>query len=545
MECEGIKELLSAYLDGELTEEESGTVRAHLERCPDCRREIEQFRKVSALYRDLDDPEPPADLEKRVLAEVGRMRMMRVPVRTRFFFFPKPLLALAATVLVVCGAAAIAGLLIPTREPMRLAKTDVEDELPTALPVEQRKGLEEVVEGVPAVIEPEGTRAYSKQEAARDFLEVPEVLARARTEQEEMSAEVKLSRPAEPAPVPSKEVVADLEAADKVVELARAAPDTVSEEKVAAGVIAETAKMVREAAVEEQETEKLKPRAEPATPATFFEHRGGAAPSQADIGPDDVRRFAARQPRDDGGTRLGLSEESAARYERALGGVRDATEYAVPVRESTLTRGLPEGVVVAGKPLQVSERGRVEPVLAPTDKDKPAKMFPFRYDTVIPIGEAISVEVDGPETIRVEIEVVSAQFKRDGDNVAVEIVLEHAADLPEALERDAIVLAIEGKFFTVGTDTGEGKLAHLPLGELELAALWQDSMEEVPARETERTFFGLAIKGKKMSHKVVKTVGAEKLAGARIFSIELKRKPKRPEDGSNPVVIPRVRQSEE
>jgi len=75
MECEGIKELLSAFLDGELTEEESSAVRAHLERCPDCRKEIEAFRKVSALYRDLEDPEPPADLEERVLAEVGGLRV--------------------------------------------------------------------------------------------------------------------------------------------------------------------------------------------------------------------------------------------------------------------------------------------------------------------------------------------------------------------------------------------------------------------------------------------------------------------------------------
>ena len=127
MECEGIKESLSAFLDGELTEEESSAVRAHLERCADCRKEIEAFRKMSALYRDLEDPEPPADLEERVLAEVGGLRIRRVPFWARFPSFPKPMLALAATVLVVCGAAAITARLIPSKGPMKLAKTESEE----------------------------------------------------------------------------------------------------------------------------------------------------------------------------------------------------------------------------------------------------------------------------------------------------------------------------------------------------------------------------------------------------------------------------------
>lgn len=38
--------LLSAYLDGELTQEESQPVRLHLERCPPCRRLYDELREI-------------------------------------------------------------------------------------------------------------------------------------------------------------------------------------------------------------------------------------------------------------------------------------------------------------------------------------------------------------------------------------------------------------------------------------------------------------------------------------------------------------------
>lgn len=391
MECEGIKESLSAFLDGELTEEESSNVRDHLERCPACRREIEAFRKVSALYRDLEDPEPPADLEERVLAEVGGIRMMRVPVRTRSSFpsFRKPLLALAATVLVVCGAAAIMALLTPTREPMKLAKTDVDDAAPAAFRVEERQEFDGVVEGVPAVVEPEDTRPYSKQEAARDFLEVPEVLRRGRTEPEEVSAWVKLSRLTEAPPVPSKEVVADQEAADKVVELASAVPDTVSEEKVAAaGVAAETAKPVPEA-LADKEGVLVTTRPEPADTVTYYGYRDGAAakPSEAGIELDDVKRLAAQKPREDLQFPVGAAKESAAQYETALGDYRHESDLGLYRRQTAPARALEKRM----------------------PEEEPQELQVPRFDTAFREGATTAPPVTAPADVVAESLVVAGR----------------------------------------------------------------------------------------------------------------------------------------
>jgi serpin B len=351
-------------LDGELTEEESSAVRDHIERCPDCRKEIEAFKKVSALYRDLEDPEPPADLEERVLAEVGGIRMMRVPVRTRSSFpsFRKPLLALAATVLVVCGAAAIMALLTPTREPMKLAKTDVEDAAPAAIRLERPDELDQVAARTPVAVEPEDTRPYSKQEAARGFFEVPEVVKRGRTELEELSEDLAFSRPTKTPPVQSKEVVADLETADKRVELWQAVPDAESKEKVTTlGVEGETAKPVPEAApLEERQVTPFFTKAEPAAAVTYYGYRDGAAakPSEADVELDHVRRLPAQQPLEDMRFPLGAAKESAAQYETARGDVRDTTDYAVPAPQTAPAPALEDRLVVAGRAAQPSARAR-------------------------------------------------------------------------------------------------------------------------------------------------------------------------------------------
>jgi predicted anti-sigma-YlaC factor YlaD len=76
-----LKELLDAYLDGELNASQRRQAEAHLEGCPECRSELEQRRALSSILRA--DPMPAAGKsEQRFTAEVS-MRMARKPAASR------------------------------------------------------------------------------------------------------------------------------------------------------------------------------------------------------------------------------------------------------------------------------------------------------------------------------------------------------------------------------------------------------------------------------------------------------------------------------
>lgn len=67
--CHEVQELLSAWLDGELTEEKRSRVAAHLDGCSGCRRELARLTALNEALKDLGVT-PPAGLAERVLARV-------------------------------------------------------------------------------------------------------------------------------------------------------------------------------------------------------------------------------------------------------------------------------------------------------------------------------------------------------------------------------------------------------------------------------------------------------------------------------------------
>ena len=69
-DCGYFEELISAELDGELSEAEKEALRAHLEHCENCRAYREALRAVAGTEADL--PAPPADLTGRIMDAVRR-----------------------------------------------------------------------------------------------------------------------------------------------------------------------------------------------------------------------------------------------------------------------------------------------------------------------------------------------------------------------------------------------------------------------------------------------------------------------------------------
>ena len=60
-------DLLSALVDGELTPGESAGVRAHLEACADCRRELRLISEARTLLRALPPVDPPFGFFERMV----------------------------------------------------------------------------------------------------------------------------------------------------------------------------------------------------------------------------------------------------------------------------------------------------------------------------------------------------------------------------------------------------------------------------------------------------------------------------------------------
>lgn len=75
--CESVQSSLTDYLEGQLSAALRGPLRAHLQRCPGCRRELRRELRLRELLAGLERPAAPAGFADTVLAAV----FAQVPLR--------------------------------------------------------------------------------------------------------------------------------------------------------------------------------------------------------------------------------------------------------------------------------------------------------------------------------------------------------------------------------------------------------------------------------------------------------------------------------
>lgn len=117
MQCERARELLSAYLDGELSAEERRAVAAHVEGCRSCTAQIDDFRRIGRLLAEEGRERAPASLALRVRANLAReteggegpitLPLVK-PSRLRLWPAGRPLLRQAAVIAAACVLSALA-----------------------------------------------------------------------------------------------------------------------------------------------------------------------------------------------------------------------------------------------------------------------------------------------------------------------------------------------------------------------------------------------------------------------------------------------------
>ncbi len=125
--CEEFAPLLSAYFDGELTEEENAAVRAHLGECEDCRARLDEYAQLSGAMLALGEEDVPEGFTARVMAAVRAEKAAAKPqVKKRSTW--RRWMPMAACAAIVALAAAVT---IPRTE-MKQETTSAAPDTPAA-----------------------------------------------------------------------------------------------------------------------------------------------------------------------------------------------------------------------------------------------------------------------------------------------------------------------------------------------------------------------------------------------------------------------------
>ena len=111
MDCHDVKNLLSEYIDGMLSEENTSMVKDHLARCTDCSETYESMRRIIGHMNQMESIDEPADFLERVNARLerrfslaGAFRRLFVPLRIKI---PLELAGVAAAVVLIIYFAGI------------------------------------------------------------------------------------------------------------------------------------------------------------------------------------------------------------------------------------------------------------------------------------------------------------------------------------------------------------------------------------------------------------------------------------------------------
>jgi hypothetical protein len=86
MECRGIRQRLSAYLEGIVSSEEKKIIEEHLLSCQPCSVALRNLKRTGELVRALEEVEPPHGMKQKVLARIRREQESKKSTLEKLFF---------------------------------------------------------------------------------------------------------------------------------------------------------------------------------------------------------------------------------------------------------------------------------------------------------------------------------------------------------------------------------------------------------------------------------------------------------------------------
>jgi hypothetical protein len=85
MDHAGIRDKLSAYLDGAVTPREKALIEEHLKTCPECETSLRDLRRTVERLRTMGEEEPPPWLTQRIMARIREEAAQEKGFLRRFF----------------------------------------------------------------------------------------------------------------------------------------------------------------------------------------------------------------------------------------------------------------------------------------------------------------------------------------------------------------------------------------------------------------------------------------------------------------------------
>jgi hypothetical protein len=172
-----VRQRLSAYLDGEVTDEEKVLIEEHLGSCPACASEVKELTKTIGHVKDIGEVEPPPWMARQIMTRVREEAGLKRGILRRLFFPLHIKLPIEAVALVLVTMSAY--LVYRTEEPqVRLGETPPVREYKKALPG-SRPAPATKSKGKGRISEQKGTETvpvplpHRKPEKAMDKMQVP------------------------------------------------------------------------------------------------------------------------------------------------------------------------------------------------------------------------------------------------------------------------------------------------------------------------------------------------------------------------------------
>jgi hypothetical protein len=81
-----VRQRLSAYLDGEVTDEEKVLIEEHLGSCPACASEVKELTKTIGHVKDIGEVEPPPWMARQIMTRVREEAGLKRGILRRLFF---------------------------------------------------------------------------------------------------------------------------------------------------------------------------------------------------------------------------------------------------------------------------------------------------------------------------------------------------------------------------------------------------------------------------------------------------------------------------
>jgi hypothetical protein len=103
MDCNGIRERLSAYLEDAVPREERVLIEEHLKSCAECSADLADLNKTIEHLKGLEEVEPPAWMTQKIMAELREEARTKKGILRRLFYplhIKLPLEAVAAVLVV-------------------------------------------------------------------------------------------------------------------------------------------------------------------------------------------------------------------------------------------------------------------------------------------------------------------------------------------------------------------------------------------------------------------------------------------------------------